>query len=52
MTFPKKAFDGLLDITIDDFLQLPKVKGKFMFSWFSDKDSMKQLLRPAGITFM
>ena len=30
-------------MTVGDFLQLPPVLGKFIFSPFSDKDSMKHL---------
>ena len=40
----EKAFDGLSVMTVGDFLQLPPVLGKFIFSHFSDKDSMKHLL--------
>ena len=41
---PEKAFAGLSVMTVGDFLQLPPVLGKFLFSPFSDKDSMKHLL--------
>ena len=41
---PEKAFAGLSVMTVGDFLQLPPVLGKFIFSPFSDKDSMKHLL--------
>ena len=37
----KKAFAGLLVMTVADLLQLPSVRGKLTFSQFSDKDSMK-----------
>ena len=40
----EKAFAGLSVMTIGDFLQLPLVLGKFIFSPFSGKDSMKHLL--------
>ena len=40
----KKAFPDLSVITVDDFLQLPPVLGKFNFSSFSDKNSMKHSL--------
>ena len=40
----EKAFAGLSVMTVGDFLQLPPVLGKLIFSPFSDKDSMKHLL--------
>ena len=40
----EKAFAGLSVMTVGDFLQLPPVLVKFIFSPFSDKDSMKHLL--------
>ena len=40
----EKAFAGLSIMTVADLLQLPPVKGKPIFSQFSDKDSMKHLL--------
>ena len=40
----EKALAGLSVMTVGDFLQLPPVLGKFIFSLFSDKDSMKHLL--------
>ena len=40
----EKAFAGLSLMTVGDFLQLLTVLGKFIFSPFSDKDSMKHLL--------
>ena len=40
----KKAFPDLPVIIVDDFLQLPPVLGKFNFSSFSDKNSMKHSL--------
>ena len=33
---PKKAFAGLPVMTVADFLQLPSVRGKLIFSQFSD----------------
>ena len=39
-----KAFAGLSVITVANFLQVPRVTGKLVFSRFSDKDSMKHLL--------
>ena len=38
------SFAGLPVITIADFLQLPTVRGKLIFSQFSDKDVMKHLI--------
>ena len=40
----EKAFTGLSVVTVADLLQLPPVRGKLIFSQFSDKDSMKHLL--------
>ena len=40
----EKAFDDLSVMNVGDFLQLPPVFGKFIFSPFSDNDSMKNLL--------
>ena len=37
---PEKAFTGISLKTVADLLQLPPIKGKLIFSWFSDKDSM------------
>ena len=39
----EKVFAGLLVMTVGNFPQLPPVLGKFIFSPFSDKDSMKRL---------
>ena len=44
MMIPKKAFVCLSVMTVADFLQLPTGRRKFIFSEFSDKDSMKHLL--------
>ena len=44
MMIPEKAFAGLSVMTVADFLQLPPVRRKLIFSQFSDKDSMKNLL--------
>ena len=41
---PEKAFAGLSVMAVADLLQLPPVRGKPIFSQFSDKDSMKHLL--------
>ena len=41
---PKKAFPDLSVTTVADFLQLPRTRGKLIFSQFSDKDSIKNLL--------
>ena len=45
----EKAFAGLSVMTVADLLQLPPVRGKFIFSQFPDKDSMKHLL---GLQFL
>ena len=37
------TFTGLSVMSVSDLLQLPPVKGKLIFSQFSDKDSMKHL---------
>ena len=44
MMIAKKAFSSLLVIDVADFLQLPSVMGKLIFSRFCDKDSIKHLL--------
>ena len=44
MKFPEKAFAGLSVMTVAGLLQLPPVRGKLIFSQFSDKDCMKHLL--------
>ena len=44
MMIPEKAFAGLSVMTVADLLQLAPVRGKPIFSRFSDKDSMKNLL--------
>ena len=41
LMFIENAFAGLSVMTVSDFLQLPPVLGKFIFSLLSDKDSMK-----------
>ena len=41
---PENEFAGLSVTTVANFLELPPVKGKLIFSGFSDKDSMKHLL--------
>ena len=41
MILPDKAFAGFSVMTLADLLQLPLVRGKLLFSQFSDKDSMK-----------
>ena len=43
MMIPEKAFAGLSVMTVGNFLQLPEVLRKFIFSPFSDKNSMKHL---------
>ena len=44
MMIIEKTFAGLSVMTVGDFLQLPPVLGKFIFSLFSDEDSTKNLL--------
>ena len=44
MMNPEKVFVGLSVMTVADLLQLPPVRGKFLYSQFSDKYSMKHLL--------
>ena len=44
MMICEKAFAVLSVIIVADLLQIPPVRGKFMFSPFCDKDSMKHLL--------
>ena len=41
---PEKTFAGLSVMTVADLLQLPRVRGKLIFSQFSDMDSMEDLL--------
>ena len=40
----KKRFRALSVMAVTDLLQLSPVRGKLIFSQFSDKDSMKHLL--------
>ena len=40
----ENAFPSLSFVTVADLLQLLPVRGKLLFSQFSDKDSMKHLL--------
>ena len=44
MMIHEKAFAGPSVMTEADFLQLPPVRGKLIFSQFFDKGSMKHLL--------
>ena len=44
MMIPEKAFADLSVMTEADLLQLSPVRGKLIFSQFSDKDSMRHLL--------
>ena len=44
MLIPEKAFAGLSVMVVAEWLQLPPVREKPIFSQFSDKDSMKHLL--------
>ena len=41
MMIPAKAYAGFSVIIVADFLQVPLVRGKLLFSQFSDEDSMK-----------
>ena len=43
MMIPEISFAGLSVVTVADLLQLPPVRGKLIFSRFSDKDSMRHL---------
>ena len=45
MVIRGKAFAGLSVMTVADLCQLLPVKGKLIFSQFSDQGSMKHLLR-------
>ena len=44
MMIPQKVFAGLSVTIVADLLQVPPVRGKFIFSQFSDEDSMKHVL--------
>ena len=44
MMIPEKVFAGLSVMTVADLLQLHPVRGKLIFSQFSNKDNMKHLL--------
>ena len=44
MMIPEKTLADHSVVTIVDFLQLPPIKGKLIYSQFSDKVSMKHLL--------
>ena len=44
MMIPEKEYADLSVMALTDLLQLPPVRGKPIFSQFSDKDSMKHLL--------
>ena len=44
LMIPEKAFAGLSVMDVADLLQLPPVRGKPIFSQFSDQDSMNHLL--------
>ena len=44
MMIPEKAFADLSVMSVANLLELPPVRGKLIFSRFSDKDSMKHLL--------
>ena len=44
MLIPEKAFAGLSVMAVAEWLQLPPVREKPIFSQFSDKDSIKHLL--------
>ena len=44
MMSPEKAFLGLSVMTVVDLLQLPPVRGKLIYSQFSDKDSINRAI--------
>ena len=44
MMISRKEFTGFSFMTVADLLQLPPVRGKVIFSQFSDKDNMKHFL--------
>ena len=44
MMIPEKPFSALSVMTAADLLELPPVRGKFIFCQFFAKDSMKHLL--------
>ena len=44
MMIPEKTFAGLSVMMVADLFQLPPVRGKLMFSQFSDKNSVGHLL--------
>ena len=44
MIIPEKTFSALSVMAVADLLQLPPVRGKPIFSQFSDKDKMKHSL--------
>ena len=41
---PEKVFPSISVMTVADLLQVPLVRGKLVFSRFSDKGRMKHLL--------
>ena len=43
MIILEKVIAGLSVITVADLIRLPLVRGKLIFSQFSDKDKMKQV---------
>ena len=44
MMIPEKKFAGLSVMTVAELLQPPPVKGRLIYSQFSDKDNMKYVL--------
>ena len=44
MIIPEKVFAGVSVVTVSFMLQLSRLRGKLLFSQFSDKDSAKDLL--------
>ena len=44
MMIPAKVFASISVMTVADLLRQPSVKGRLVFSQFSDKDSIKHLL--------
>ena len=52
MTIPEEALADLSVVTVTDLLQLLRVWGKFIFSQFFDKDSIKNSLILPVVAFI